>query len=411
MRATGHADVLIVGGGQAGATAALALREFGFGGSVTLVCGESALPYERPPLSKEILCGTKDAGAIRIASEADYTARDIRVLTGSIVRAIDPATSSVRLDGDIELKYSRLVLATGAKLRRLSLPGGTCNNVFYLRNIEDSHNLRQVLSERTRLVVVGGGFIGLEVASAARRLGCEVTVVEAAPRLMGRAVAPPIADYFRSLHESQGVRIRLATQLNAIVGDTSVEGVVVNGNETIAADVVLVGIGVDAESTLAEQARLVVDNGIMVDEQGRTSELNIFACGDACRMANSFYGSPVRAETWQNAIDTARAVAAAICGTPFSPPAVPWFWSDQAGVNFQMAGVAKDWEEIVFRGDMQRGKFSAFLLRDSHIIAANTINNGREMRPARQFIAARSKVDRDKLADPSIDLKACVIQP
>jgi 3-phenylpropionate/trans-cinnamate dioxygenase ferredoxin reductase subunit len=410
MAATEHGDVVIVGGGQAGATAALALREFGFRGSVTLVCGEPALPYERPPLSKEILLGTKGADAIRIASEADYLAKDIQVLTGAVVQAIDTAKSRVRFDDGRELTYSHLVLATGAQLRRLSVPGSSCRNVFYLRDINDSHDLRTVLLERKRLVVVGGGFIGLEVATAANRLGCEVTVLEAGPTLMGRAVAAPIAEYFRSLHESRGVRIRLATQLQAIVGDHGVEGVAVAANETIAADAVLVGIGVDAKSTLAEQAGLMVDNGILVDEQGRTSVRNIFACGDACRMDHSFYGAPMRLETWQNAIDTGRTVAAAICNQPCSPPAIPWFWSDQAGVNFQMAGIARDWDDIVFRGDMQSGKFSAFLLRDAHIVAANTINNGREMRFARQTIAAKSKVDRDKLADPSSDLKACVSQ-
>ncbi len=411
MRATEYADVVIVGGGQAGATAALALREFGFRGSIALVCGESTLPYERPPLSKDILCGSKEIDAIRIAQDADYAMQDIRVLTGSLVQAIDAVNSSVHIEGGIELKYAKLVLATGARLRRLTVPGSTCANVFYLRNIDDSRNLRGVLAEGKRLVIVGGGFIGLEVASAAIRLGCEVTVVEAAPGLMGRAVVPPVADYFRTLHENQGVRMRLSTQLDAIAGNASVEGVVVNGNETIAADAVLVGVGVDAESTLAQQAGLAVNDGIMVDEQGRTSVPNIYACGDACRMANAFYGTPLRVETWQNAIDTARTVAASICETPFSPPAVPWFWSDQAGVNFQMAGIAKDWDDIVYRGDTQHGKFSVFLLRESRIVAANTINNGREMRPARQLIAARSTVDREKLSEPSIDLRACVIQP
>jgi 3-phenylpropionate/trans-cinnamate dioxygenase ferredoxin reductase subunit len=400
-----RADVVIVGGGQAGASAALSLREFGYAGTITLICGEATLPYERPPLSKEFLLREKESEALRIAKEAGYAEQGVRTIVGCHAHALDTARSCLLLEDGCALQYSSLVLATGARLRRLSLPGSDNASVFYLRTLADAHALRNALVRGRRVAIVGGGFLGLEVATAARRLGCHVTVVEAGPRLMARAVAPFVSDYFRSLHERQGVEIRLDTGVRSIEGSAdAVESLVLESGEAIPADVVVAGIGIDPEYSLANAAGLAVDDGILVDEQGRTSVFGVYACGDAARMRHT-----TRRETWQHAVDTARIVAASICGRPAMPLEVPWFWSDQAGVNFQMAGAAAGWTDVVVRGNACDDRFSASLLRDSHVVAVNTVNSGREMHTGRRWIKVNARVDCEKLRDPAVRLEACAL--
>lgn len=402
-QASRQADVVIVGGGQAGAGTALALREFGYAGSVLLVSAESVLPYERPPLSKDFLLGRRQADTIAIASAAHYAERDIQILLNADAQALDVERARLRLADGRVVSYKALVLATGARLRRLRVPGSDAAPIHYLRALSDARALQAALAPQRRLVVVGGGFIGLEVASAARCLDCTVTVIEAGSRLMARAIAPFVSDYFRRLHESQGVEVRLDTSLRRI--DAGPGGsclLTLEHGDVLPAEVLVAGIGVDPETSLAAEAGLAVDDGILVDEQGRTSAADVYACGDAARPRTG-----MRRETWQHAVESARRVAASICGRLPTAHEVPWFWSDQAGVNFQMAGASSGWSDIVVRGDIGSDRFSAFLLQDARVIAVNTINNGREMRTGRKWIAEGAKVDGTKLRDTAVRLEAC----
>lgn len=398
-------DVLIIGGGLAASTAASALREFGFQGTITLTTEEDLPPYDRPPLSKEALLGEKQADAIQLLSAETCAAKGIRLLLGARGEAIDTEARTVDFAGGRRIRYSRLILATGARLRRLPVSGSELDNVFYLRTYSDCVRLRSVLTEGNRLVIIGGGFIGLEVATAAIRSGCQVTVVEASPRLMMRAVPAPIGSYFRALHEKQGVELHLQVSVRELVGGQRVEGVVLADGKRIPADAVLVGIGVEADSALAARAGLAVDDGILVNWEARTSSPEVYACGDACRMESSFYGRAIRTETWQSAIETARAAAGSICERPVESTGIPWFWSDQAGVNFQMVGIDKDGDDFVVRGSVDSGKFTAFLMRNSIPIAAYAVNNGRDIRSAKHLIAARHRLDREQLVDSSLDLR------
>lgn len=400
-----RADVVVVGGGQAGAGAALALREFGFQGRIVLVCAEAALPYERPPLSKECLLGSKQADEILIAPESAYAERTIELALDRPAQALDVERSCLLLADGRRLAYQSLVLATGARLRRLRVPGSDQAPVHYLRTLADGQALKTALAPGRRVVVVGGGFIGLEVATAARRLGCAVTVLESGPRLMARAVPPLVSDHFRGLHEQQGVRIRLGAGICGMDAQAgALRSLQLEGGEVLPADVLVAGVGIEPDCRLAAAAGITVDDGIVVDDQGRTSAPGVYACGDVARRSGAR-----RLETWQHAVDSARAIAAAICGRSAAPPDAPWFWSDQAGVNFQAAGVCEGWTELVVRGDASSGRFSAFLLRDSRVVGVNTVNNGREMRTGRRWIAAGTRVDGDKLRDSGVRLEACAL--
>ena len=403
---TEAATFVVIGAGQAGGRAVEAMRAHGFAGRIQLLGAESHLPYERPPLSKKLLTGEVDPQSTYLHDQAFYDDQRIELRLGTDAVAIDRKARTVRLSTGEILFYDKLLLTTGARVRRLSIPGATLPGVHYLRNMDDCLAIRERLSENARLVVIGGGFIGLEAAAAARARGCAVTILEAASLVLNRVAAPEIGRFYEQLHRANGVDIRTSVKVLEFTGDGRIEAVVCEGGVKYAADFVIVGVGVEADSGLASKAGLDVDNGIVVDRYGRSSDDRIFAAGDVTNHPNEALGRRLRLESWQNAQNQAIAVARVMCGGEEPYRELPWFWSDQYGLNLQMVGLPEDWDQIVMRGDMAAHKFTAFYLRDRLVIGANAVNSPRELRLARMFMEQGTRPDPAALADPNIPLKS-----
>ena len=396
------AGMVIIGAGGCGTRAALALREAGYGGPVTLVGAEPHAPYERPPLSKDaILTGVPAAKAIGGSERLVELGIDFRPSCRAVT--IDRAGRCLLLD-DGELAYERLLLATGARPR--PLPGADGRHVAMLRTLDDAARIRGALGPGRRLAVIGGGFIGLELAASARRLGCEVAVVEAQPRLLSRCVPAEIAGVLHERHLAEGVRFRLGAGI-ARVDDA---GVALADGSLVAADLVVVGIGAVPETRLAAEAGLAVDNGIAVDATLATSDPDIFAAGDCCSFPHPLYGGRrVRLESWRSAQEQGALAARNMLGAALPVSAVPWFWSDQYDLTLQMAGLAEGAAETVWRGPKD-GAFVLFhLAADGRLLAASGIGPGnavaRDIRLAEMLIARSARPDPVALADPAVGLK------
>jgi len=397
--------VVIIGAGHAGGRAAEALRSAAHKGRVTLIGSEAYPPYERPPLSKELLAGAipHEKTFLRPASYYDET--DIDLKLGATVAAIDRAAQRLALDAGGTIPYDALLLTTGARARRLALPGGEGPRVFYLRDIDDALALRERLQEGTRLAVIGAGFIGLEVAATARKRGAAVTVLELAPHPLARVAAPEIGEFLAALHRRKGVDVRTGVKVTAIedLGDTL--RIAVEGSEPILADYVAIGIGAQPNTELAEAAGIETRDGILVDEFGRSNDPAIYAAGDVTRHFNPLLGRHVRLEAWQNAQNQGIAVAKVIAGgnTPFAE--VPWFWTDQYETNLQMAGAPDRWDRVVWRGEPSDPGFTLFQLLEGKPVAAVTVNNARDMRFARMLIQRGQTVDPAVLGDKAAKLQ------
>ena len=403
---TSEPTFVVIGAGQAGGRAVETMRAEGFMGRIVLLGAEPHVPYERPPLSKQMLIGDDGPERTYLRDAAFYRDNHIELRLGAVAVAIDRGARSVRLSGGDTLSYDKLLLTTGARVRRLSAPGADLADIHYLRDIADSLAIRKRLEEGASLVMVGGGYIGLEVAAAARSRGVRVTVLEMAPVAMNRVVAPEIGRFFEAVHRERGVDIRTGVSVEGFEGDGRVERVVCAGGTSVPAGFVVVGVGIDAAAELAEQAGIAVDNGIVVDACGRTSDAHVFAAGDVANHPNSMLGRRLRLESWQNAQNQAIAVARAMCGNAEPYAEVPWFWSNQYDLNLQMVGLPEKWDRLVVRGDMASRKFSAFYLDDGTIVAANAINIPRDIRVARALIEQKARPDADRLADPDTPLKS-----
>ena len=394
--------IVIVGAGHAGGRAAQALRAAGFAGRVVLIGEEKYPPYERPPLSKELIVTDAGLEKARLHDPAWYEQNKIELMPGAPAEAIDRAGKRVKVGG-AWLGYDKLMLTTGARVRKLPIPGADLPGVFYLRDFNDTQAIRARLAPGGRVVVIGGGFIGLETAASAVKRGATVTVLEAADRLMGRAVAPEIGAWFAELHKKKGVDVRLSARIMAIEGAGKVERVALEGG-AIPADIVVIGIGIVPNVELAAAAGLDVGNGIVVDEFGRTSDPAIWAAGDCALQPNAFLDRKLRLESYQNAQDHAMAVARNMIGEPKPYEDSLWVWSDQHDVNLQMTGAPEGYDKLVWRGDPASGAFMVFYLKDGRIVAINTVNLGREMKPAQRLMQSKKAFDPAQLADPNVRL-------
>jgi NADPH-dependent 2,4-dienoyl-CoA reductase/sulfur reductase-like enzyme len=399
------AQHVVVGAGQAGARAVEAMRAAGFAGRVLLVGEEPYLPYERPPLSKQLLLGAAGPEAGRLFPLEFYAERGIELRLGTRVGAIDPAAGRLLLEDGGTIAWDNLLLATGSRPRRLPLPGAELAGIHTLRTIDDALAIASALRAGARLAVIGGGYIGLEVAAAARQLGCAVTLLEAQPALLGRALPAEIAAEFAVLHQAQGVALRLGAGVAGFEGEGHVEAVLTADGERIAADLVVVGIGIAPNTELAAAAGIAVEDGILIDPLGRSSAPGVWAAGDAARGEHPLLGRPVRLESWQNAQNQAIAVARAMCGAPPPPAEIPWFWSDQYGLNFQMLGLPQAWDRIVWRRAGE-GKASAFLLQGDRLAAVAAFSTPRDIAVGRQLMLRGIPVDAARLADPVVPLKS-----
>ncbi|NIB38363.1 FAD-dependent oxidoreductase [Pseudomaricurvus alkylphenolicus] len=398
---------VIVGAGPAGGQAAISLRRYGFKGRVILIGEELHLPYERPPLSKNVLTDGDEEAPALIAPEETYREADIELMLDCRVDAIDVNMKRVVLNDGQALEYDQLLLATGGTPRRLEIPGTHLPNVRYLRTYEDSQKIREYLDAGKHVVVIGGGFIGLEVAASARKLNCHVTVIEAGQQLMGRVVPPEIADFFTEKHQQEGVEIILGVMPEEIKGTDLAENLVLADGREIRADLIVVGIGIVPNVALAKEAGLMVENGVMVDEQCRSSNRDIFAIGDiACRYHPAF-DYAFRHESWQNALAQGELAASAMSGAETKSIDAPWVWSDQYDVNLQIAGAPQAWDEVVIRGEIGSSAFSLFQRLEEEVVGVICVNQGKEMAIAKRLIGTVG-IDPQRLGDDSVKLRTLI---
>ncbi len=401
---------VIVGAGEAGARAAFALREQGYDGPVTLIGAEPLLPYERPPLSKRAITGETFAVPF-IADKDRFASANIDCLTGVTVTDIDRAGQSVRLSDGAAIAYDRLLLATGAYARRLAGPEIDDPAVDYLRDAADSERLRDKLTAGAAVLVIGGGFIGLELAASAVQRGATVTVVEAAERILMRGVPAAVADAIAARHRLAGVRLLCGQQVRAVRKTSQGAEVVLSDGATLAADVVIAGIGAVPDTDLAARAGLEIDNGVKVDTELQTSDPCIYAAGDCCSFPHLLFdGRRIRLEAWRNAQDQGNTAARNMLGSADAHAAVPWFWSDQYELTLQIAGLADAGEQVVQR-DLADGTPLRFTLdAEGRLVAACAFGPNatiaKEIRLAEMLIARRAHPDPAALADPSQNLKA-----
>lgn len=396
--------VIIVGGGEAGGQVGISLRQAGYTGPVTIIGDEPYVPYERPPLSKAFLAGEIPVEKMYMRAPEYYPGQDIVLQTRERVVAIDRVAKAVRLASGASMNYGKLVLATGGRVRKLSCPGADLPGVHYLRSIDDVLGYRDRMIADARVVIVGGGYIGLEVAAVAAKRGCKVTVLEALPLVLNRVVAPEVSAFYMDVHRAAGVDIRTSTAVTAFGGKQWVEAVMC-GAAAFPCELVIVGIGIVPEVELAADAGLSIENGIVVDEFTRTSDPDIYAVGDCSNHPNPTAGRRLRLESVHNALAQGKTAALHITDKPEPYDEVPWFWSDQFDLKLQMTGISAPGDRVVVRGSMAERKFSACYLRDGRFVACNAVNMAKDFLQSKKLIAARAMVDPDRLADASVALK------
>lgn len=402
--------IVIIGAGHAGGTAAALLRQHGWQGAITLIGEEPVAPYQHPPLSKAWLTAAEEP-RIALRPDSFYTDKNIKLRLGTRVVAIDPATREVILEGEERIGYGRLILATGCRARQLNLPGIAFTNVFALRSIADARRLKSVIQPGCRLAIIGGGYIGLEVAASARTAGMEATVIERESRLLARVASPLLSSFFHDAHDARGVVIECGVDVAEIAGhDLRATGVRLADGRTIDCDAVLVGVGVSVNEELAAAAGLACENGVVVDMAARTSDPAIYAVGDCARRPLALYGQSWRLESVPNALEQAKQAAADICGLPAPAAEVPWFWSDQFDIRLQIAGLPLQVDKLMVRGDPADGRFAIYhLAADQRIQAVESINLPLEFMVARQLIADRTVVAPEKLADLQVSIKETAV--
>lgn len=402
--------LVIVGASYAGVQLAASAREMGFEEKILIVGDERHAPYQRPPLSKGLLTGKTTVEQLQLRSPDFFQENRIDLLAGRRAVDLDPARRTLRLDDGATLDYGWLALATGARCRPFLVPGSGLDGVFNLRTLDDATALADAASRAQSACVIGGGFIGLEVASALRAKGVQVTVIEAQSRLLTRALPEVMSAYVEQAHRSRGVELLTGRGVKALHGRQGhIDAVELDDGQRLACDMVVLGIGVVPNDELAQAAGLATGNGILVDMLGRSSATGVLAAGDVANMElPPAPGAParMRLESIQAANDGARALASLVAGKPQPCTAVPWFWSDQFDLKFQMAGLPAPGDELVVRGDMNSDRFSAFYLRGGAVVAAQSVNRPAEHMLSRKLIAARARLTAEQLADESFDIKS-----
>lgn len=393
---------VIVGASHAGAQLAANLRREGWSGEVVLIGDEGGLPYHRPPLSKGYLAGKNGLDDLLIRGADFYEKQHIRLLNAT-VEAIHRSAKRVSLSTGDTLTYTKLALCTGARARRLPTPGVDLPGIHYLRTAADVELIRAAATPGRRVVIVGGGYIGLETAASLCSLGMNVTVLEATERVLERVTAPEVSAFYTRIHNGEGVEIRTHALVEAFSGNGRVQEVVLAGGEPIPADLVIVGVGVVPNTELASAAGLSVDNGIVIDDQARTSDPDIVAAGDCTSHTMARYGSRIRLESVSSAGEQAKIAAATICGKHSAIAALPWFWSDQYDLKLQIAGLNAGYDEVLLSGDPSRERdFSCFYFREGELIAADCVNRPRDFMSSKRAISQQLRVDRSELLAGSI---------
>ena len=395
--------VVIIGAGHAAGQAAASLRQAKYAGDITIVGDEAHIPYQRPPLSKAYLKGDQSADKVYLRAESFYADRNIAMKLSTRATAIDTTAKTVALSSDETLHYDHLLISTGSRPRKLSIDGSDLPVIHYLRTMDDVDGLRDGMQADANLVIVGGGYIGLEVAAVGRELGLNVHVLEMEERILQRVTTPEMSAYYHQLHEGRGVNIHTNTAVTGFAGDGKVQEVLC-GDKRFPADIVIVGIGIIPNTELAEAAGIVCDNGIVVDDHCCTSDPHVYAAGDCTNHPNPLLDRRLRLESVPNAMDQARVSTANMLGDDKTYAAIPWFWSDQYELKLQMVGFSADGDAQVLRGDMASNQFAIFYLKDGKVVAADAVNSPKEFMLCKQLVG--KSADPAMLADPEADLKA-----
>lgn len=398
--------VAIAGAGHAAGQVVVTLKQKNFAGTILLIGEEPWLPYQRPPLSKKFLAGELDAERLHFKPRSFYDDPGIEVRLETRIDAVDRANRSLHTAAGETFGFDTLVFATGARPRLLDAPGSDLEGIHYLRTIADVNAIQKELAAGTRVAIVGAGYIGLEVAAVASRLGADVTVIEMADRVMSRVVSPPVSEFYQQEHAAHGVDIMLSTGVSGFSGEGSVAAVELENGGRVAAELVVIGIGIVPNTELASDAGLEIDNGIVVDDHCRTSDRDLFAVGDCTQHPNDIFGCRVRLESVHNAVEQAKTAASNICGEDSRYCQVPWFWSDQYDLKLQIAGLSQGYDQVIVRGDPGSRSFACAYLKDGRLLAVDAVNNPRDFMQSKALIASRAVIDPGLLADPGVELKS-----
>ena len=396
--------LVIVGGGQAAAQAVQSLRQQNFPGAITLLGDEPYPPYQRPPLSKKYFAGELPRERLLLRPAAFYAEKGVALELGARVEEIEPAARRVRLRDGRTIAYDRLLLATGSRARVCPVPGADLPGVHYLRTIADVDAIIATLAPGARVLLVGAGYIGLEVAASARQRGFDVTVLEAADRVMSRTVSTEVSAFYEASHRAAGVAIHCGAGVKAFRGPSRVTAVETTDGRSFACDIAIVGIGIEPNIELAANAGLQCSNGIVVDELARTADPHIVAAGDCTNHPHPLLERRVRLESVPNAIHQAKVAAGTLLGLPTPYSEVPWFWSDQYDLKLQIAGLSTGYDEVVVRGDPAARSFAASNRKAGHLLAANAVNSPREFIAGKRLVANRARIAPDVLRDAKVDL-------
>jgi 3-phenylpropionate/trans-cinnamate dioxygenase ferredoxin reductase subunit len=404
-------NIVIIGGGQAASQVAISLRQKNFTGDISILSSEEYHPYQRPPLSKKYLSGELDSERLYLKPKKFYEDQNINVMLNSYVEEIDRSNSKLTFSKnngeEATINYDNLVISTGTSPRLIPLDNPNLKGVHYLRSIKDVEEIKKSLIGAKSMVIIGGGYIGLEVAAVSKKLGLNVTVVEMANRILERVTSPIISSFYHSYHESNGVEIRTSTSVIGINGDLNVSSVETSSG-IIEADIVVVGIGVLPCQDLAEKAGIETNNGIVVNQFCISSDSNIFSAGDCTLHPSAFYKRDIRLESVHNAIEQGKTVASSIMGEFIPYNQIPWFWSDQYDLKFQIAGLNTDYDEHIVRGQPENNSFSVFYFKDGNMISSDCVNSAPEHMMSRRFIFNKTEVDLEKLQNKEIPIKEVI---
>ncbi|MGH8488710.1 MAG: NAD(P)/FAD-dependent oxidoreductase [Gammaproteobacteria bacterium] len=400
--------IIIVGAGHAAGQLVMSLRGDGFSGPITVIGEEPQVPYQRPPLSKHYLGGEVGQAKLYLRPVEWYRDAGIDLILDTAVTGIDRAAKTIALSDGRTMEYDQLGLTIGSRVRTLPIPGVDLPGVFYLRTIQDVDRIREHFVAGRRLAIIGGGYIGLEATAVAVKKGLLVTVLEMDTRVMSRVVAPIMSEFFENIHRTAGVDVRTSVRVTGIARNEDSLSVGSDCGALVEADVVIIGVGIVPNVELAAAAGLPTDNGILVDEFGRTSDPRIVAAGDCTNHPSLIYGRRVRLESVQNAMSQARVAAAALAGKPKPDTDVPTFWSEQYDLRLQIAGLSQNYDDVIVRGDPAERAFALFYLKEGILVAVDAINKPTEFMHSRRLIADRARVAPDRLKDPAVPVQDAV---
>ena len=396
--------LVIVGAGQSAIQCITSLRKEDYPGLITLVGEEEHLPYQRPPLSKGFLEDTVSNERLYFKKLEFFIENKVQLKLGTKAEEIDIENNNIHLSDNTKLSFDKLVFATGSSVRKLDFPGKDLNSIHYLRGLDDAPSIKKDLKTRQNIVVVGAGYIGLEVAAIAAKQNKSVTVIEMADRVMNRTVDPQISDYYLKLHQKNGVTFKFNTSLKEIVGASNPEKVICSDGTEVKADMVIIGAGIMPNVELAENAGLSCDNGIVVNEFGKTDHANIYACGDCTNHPNKLLNKKIRLESVHNAMEQSKTVASSIINKSIEYNQIPWFWSDQYDHKLQIVGLSGEHDKVIMRGDMSEAKFMLFYTKDEKLIAVDAVNNSKEFLICKKLVANKVTIKPDEISNPETNL-------